>query len=394
MPWNMTGSRESDAEPRQWPSPRGMVLTVLGVITLGVAILSVAVSYDILEPRFGAWAVPTVGALDALWVVFQATEILAGNHRRRARRVQVAGLALTAVNAAIPTLHLIFADSSHFDLAFVITPLAIVATKGAWWLAMPSLGRKVSTGTRQRIGTKRQTVADQLEEMEAEAAHRIELLALATTLEEQVAEAEQTYRQSKLRIQQQMVESLHQQAVDTEKAIAEKALPASVAAIQLPELGTWTPAALALPGTPLGTVTSPELTGRDTDGTQVRALLEGTGTPGGTPDGTPDEDPAHAAAHAAIAELAAVAGVPAPQPGGTVSDEQMDVVLRHLRYSEAPPDSYRSARDAYRALGFVGSEERIRISWNALIAKEHGARQSDDADMPEDTETEPEDTNA
>jgi hypothetical protein len=359
-----------------------MVLTILGVITLGVAILSVAVSYDILEPRFGAWAVPTVGALDALWVVFQATEILAGNNRRRALRVQVAGLVLTAVNAAIPTAHLI-ADSSQFDLAFVITPLAIVATKGAWWLAMPSLGRKVSAGTRQRIEAKRQTVADKLEEMEAEAAHRIELLALATALEEKVAEAERDYRKSKLKTQQTMVDTLHQQAVETEQTIAEKALPASVAAIQLPDLGTWTPAALTLPVTPDGT-----------EGTQARALPQGTGTPGGTPDVTPDEDPAHAAAHAAIAELAAVAGVPAPQSGGTVSDEQLDVVLRHLRYSEAPPDSYRSARDAYRALGFVGSEERIRSSWNALIAKEHGARQSDDVDMPEDTETEPEDTNA
>src|SRR5690606_21768237 len=99
------------------PSPRGAVLAILGVITLGVAILSVAVSYDILEPRFGAWAVPTVGALDALWVVFQATEILAGNNRRRARRVQAGGLALTAVNAAIPTVHLVMSGPGSFDLA-------------------------------------------------------------------------------------------------------------------------------------------------------------------------------------------------------------------------------------------------------------------------------------
>ncbi|MBJ6636954.1 hypothetical protein H4K36_01425 [Streptomyces sp. DHE7-1] len=45
---------------------------------------------------------PTVGALDALWVVFQATEILSCNNRRRAGRVRWAGLALTLVNAAIP----------------------------------------------------------------------------------------------------------------------------------------------------------------------------------------------------------------------------------------------------------------------------------------------------
>ncbi|MET7458031.1 hypothetical protein ABZT03_40540 [Streptomyces sp. NPDC005574] len=381
--WKTRSPRESDAGPRQWPSPRGMVLAVLGVITLGVAVLSVAVSYDILEPRFGAWALPTVGALDALWVVFQATEILAGNNRRRALRVQVAGLALTAINAAIPTLHLIAADATHFDLAFVLTPLAIVLTKVAWWWVMPSLGRKVSAGTRQEIEAKRQEVADKLEQMEAEAAQRIELLALATTLEKQVAEAERDYRKSKLKVQQTMVEALHQQAVDTEKTITEKALPASVAAIQLPDLGTWTPATLALPGISGGT-----------GGTQVRALPEGTGTPDGTSGGTPDEDPAHAAAHAAIAELAAIADVPVPKPGQPLSDEQLDIVLRHLRYRKDPPDSYRQARDTYRALGFVGSEARIRTAFTALMAKEHGARQSENADTPEDAETEPEDTNA
>ncbi|KPC90324.1 hypothetical protein ADL27_36390, partial [Streptomyces sp. NRRL F-6602] len=78
-------------------SPRGLVLSVLGLVTLGVAVLSIFVSYTILEPRFGLWAVPTVAALDALWLVFQGAEILAGNNRGRARRVQLAGLALTVV---------------------------------------------------------------------------------------------------------------------------------------------------------------------------------------------------------------------------------------------------------------------------------------------------------
>ncbi|MEU9647288.1 hypothetical protein, partial [Streptomyces sp. NPDC048188] len=106
------------------PSPRGTVLAVLGLVTLGVAILSVAVSYQILEPRFGGWAVPVVGALDALWCVFQATEILAGNNRGRRARVQAAGLALTFVNAAIPTADLILSGPAGFDLAIVLSPVA------------------------------------------------------------------------------------------------------------------------------------------------------------------------------------------------------------------------------------------------------------------------------
>jgi hypothetical protein len=229
-------------------SARAVVLTVLGAVTIGVAVLSVHVSYQILEPRFGAWAAPTVGALDALWVVFQASEILAGNNRRRARRVQIAGLVLTAVNAAIPTAHLI--NDAGVDLAVVLTPVAIIATKTAWWIAMPSLGRKVSPNTREALAAKRQTVADRLEQMEAEAAHRIDLLRAATTLEREVAKAETAYRLATLKTQKRMADKLHEQATDTAAAIAEQPLPDSVTAIRLPELNTWSPAGPALPGTP------------------------------------------------------------------------------------------------------------------------------------------------
>ncbi|WP_432105883.1 hypothetical protein [Streptomyces sp. bgisy091] len=378
---------------------RGLILSVLGVITLAVAILSVAVTYDILEPRFGIWAVPTVGALDALWVVFQATETLAGSNRSRARRVQVAGLALTLINAAIPTANLILAaqDGAALDLAVVITPVAIIATKSAWWVALPSLGRPVSVRTLQDLATKRQSVADRLEEMEAEAAHRIELLALATTLEKQVAAAETDYRVAMLKAQQQMTEQLHEQAETTEKTIAEKPLPASVAAIRLPVLGEWTPTAPALPGTPGGTLA---LSG-GAGGTQVSDPAAGIGTPGGTlkeqggtRGGTPEEQAARAAA---LAELAAVAGVPVPEPGESLTDGQLDVALRHLRYVDDPPQSYRQARDEFRDLGFVGSERRVRRAWAELMeVEEETAGPQVDRDGGEEhvQEEEPEDAGA
>jgi hypothetical protein len=370
-----------------------MVLAVLGVITLGVAGLSVAVSYTILEPKFGAWAVPTVGALDALWCVFQATEILSGNNRDRAQRVQWAGIALTLVNAAIPTVDLamrLHHAGSGFSMAVVIAPVAIVATKGAWWIALPSLGRKVSDKTRQELAAKRQTVADQLEEMEAEAAHRIELLTLAAELNERVASAETDYRLSVLRAQQAMTEDLHEQAQATAKTMAEKVLPASVAGIRLPELGQWTPTAPALPGTAGQDATGTAAIDRHTDGTQVSALPHETGTLPGTPGGTPgvpqDGTPAHPAAQGMLADLAAVAGVPVPQPGEQLSDDQIGVVLRHLRYSDEPPMSYRQARDAFRRAGFVGSEERIRHAFAALLANEGHAEMSEKTESEEESE--------
>lgn len=352
---------------RRVPSGRQVVLGILGVVTVGVAVLSMAVSYQILDPRFGWWAAPTVGALDALWVVFQATEILAGSNRARARRVQWAGLALTAVNAAIPTADLILTGTGGFDLAVVLTPIAIIATKSAWWIVLPSLGRQMSDKTREAIAAQRQDVADQLEEMEAEASQRIELLTLTAQLNKRVARAETDYRLSVLKAQQTMTEALHEQAEATAKTVAGKVLPPSVAAIRLPELGQWTPAAPALPGT--------VAIDRHTASTQVSELLKATGTPPGTP--------AHPEAQVVtLAELAVVAGVPVPVPGEQLTDEQLDVVLRYLRYADHPPISYRQARDAFRRAGYVGGEKRVRQAWGALLANEEssGEEESEDAD--------------
>ncbi|WP_329296282.1 hypothetical protein [Streptomyces sp. NBC_01455] len=394
----MNKEQEKEKWHRRRPTSRGLVLSILGIVTLGVAVLSVAVSYQILEPRFGGWAVPTVGALDALWVVFQATEILSGNNRSRARRVQVAGLALTVVNAAIPTADLILSRSGAFDLAMVLTPIAIVATKGAWWIALPSLGRKVSPDTLQAIATKRQQVSDRLEAMEAEAAHRIELLELATTLEERVAKAETAYRKSQLKTQQTMTEELHGQAEITAKTVADKVLPASVAAIELPELGTWTPTAPALPVTAGRDASGHQLPalpgGRDGSGTDRTGSHAGHGDPDGNRHGEghgerdADRD-AVTAAH--LAQLAAVTGVPTPEPGETLTDAQVDVVLRHLRYRDDPPASYRQAVATFRDAGFVGSEKRVRHAWGALLSNEEN-----EVDTPaeEADEEEPEDASA
>jgi hypothetical protein len=344
------------------------VLGILGAVTVGVAVLSMAVSYQILDPRFGIWAVPTVGALDALWVVFQASEILSGNNRRRAERVRYAGLALTAVNAAIPTVDLILSGSGRFDLAMVLTPIAIVATKTAWWIALPSLGRKVSAGTRQNLAEKRQTVMDRLEQMEAEAAHRIELLSLATTLEEQVAKAETAYRLSTLKTQQTMTEQLHQQAEATAQTVAAKPLPESVTRMALPELERWKPVVPALPVT-----VAPEIV------TQVSE---------------PDRDAEAEASHHArllvtIEEIAAVTGVPTPVTGEQLTDDQIGVVLRALRYGEDPPMSYRKAAEAYRKAQFVGSERKIRQAFRTLkveAGEPEEAEESEDADDAEDAE--------
>ncbi|NEA40658.1 hypothetical protein [Streptomyces sp. SID11385] len=71
-----------------------------------------------------------------------------------------------------------------------------------------------------------------------------------------------------------------------------------------------------------------------------------------------------------LADMALIAGVPLPEAGSSLTDEQLLVVLRWLRYSETPPLSYRQAATAFRVQGFVGGESRVRAAWTALMAQE------------------------
>ncbi|WP_309049084.1 hypothetical protein [Streptomyces sp.] len=104
-------------------------------------------------------------------------------------------------------------------------------------------------------------------------------------------------------------------------------------------------------------VTSPA--SRDESGVQVPGETAGHQTPVQNP--------------MKLQELADAAGVPVPQKDSKLSDEQLDVVLRWLRYNMDPPRSYRQAQDEFRARGFRAREERVRTSWRAIEARETGA---------------------
>jgi hypothetical protein len=71
-----------------------------------------------------------------------------------------------------------------------------------------------------------------------------------------------------------------------------------------------------------------------------------------------------------LQELADVAAVELPQPGATLSDEQLAVVLRWLRYAMEPPRSYRQAQAEFRAAGFRAREERVRRIWGEIETNE------------------------
>ncbi|MGA6159304.1 hypothetical protein ACPEIC_38855 [Stenotrophomonas sp. NPDC087984] len=120
------------------------------------------------------------------------------------------------------------------------------------------------------------------------------------------------------------------------------------------------PTPLAVEGVDEEGVTPP-VTEEDT---QVTPELETVPPQGVTPVTPPAEPPV------TLEEIAAVAGVPTPVVGEPLSDAQLVVVLRHLRYADDPPLSYRQAVTGFREAGFVGGEQRVRRAWGSLMSHE------------------------
>ncbi len=116
------------------------------------------------------------------------------------------------------------------------------------------------------------------------------------------------------------------------------------------------------------TVTDSGVTQESVTGTVTRPVTHAAAvTDGAVTGGSVPEVPERVIT---LAEIAAVAGVTTPEPGERLSDTQLVVVLRYLRYSEDPPLSYRQAQDAFRGAGYVGGEQRVRKAWGALMSHE------------------------
>ncbi|MFB7764226.1 hypothetical protein [Streptomyces xiamenensis] len=92
---------------------------------------------------------------------------------------------------------------------------------------------------------------------------------------------------------------------------------------------------------------------------------------------TAEDAPATDGRAVTVEEVAAVAGVPVPVPGERLTDGQVGVVLRHLRYRQDPPASYRQAVQAFRDGGYVGGEQRVRRAWGELMSQEEADTQAE-----------------
>jgi TolA-binding protein len=130
--------------------------------------------------------------------------------------------------------------------------------------------------------------------------------------------------------------------------------------------------AVSRPAVTAGGDTLAELDGH-TVVTQASPEIEPVTVP---PVTAPETDPEETSEQAPIGDgmtledLAAIEGVDTPQPGVTLSDEQLAIVLRWLRYSMEPPRSYRQAQKEFRAAGFTAREERVRRIWGEIETNE------------------------
>jgi hypothetical protein len=123
-------------------------------------------------------------------------------------------------------------------------------------------------------------------------------------------------------------------------------------------------------------VSRPAVTpGRVTGVTQAKAEIATVTPPSVTADETDVTEPAEQTPvtdSMTLEDLARIDGVDLPQPGVTLSDEQLEVVLRWLRYGMEPPRSYRQAQEAFRRAGFKGGEHRVRRIWGEIETREAG----------------------
>ncbi|MFE2353453.1 hypothetical protein [Streptomyces parvulus] len=308
--------------------------------------------------QIAGWSIALV--YDALWIGALRMSDAAIRQRSRLGMAVMLGLSLAALGVSTGTL-LILGHAKVF--AFV--PLAAALFMGLRLFAGNVLADHT---TAAQIAT--QSAADRNARALAAADAR-HLRSAAVTdvvtetaghlgeVERQIARA-QTLTKGEARIAKARAKAEERlRKADEEHGEKAQAFTARTLTLTVP-----TPGAPALPSSLSPAAEAPAVT-------PVEQIDTDTGTQATTPeadgDGTADTPPAQPVT---LTDLAAVTGVPTPVPGEPLTDGQLDVVLRHLRYTDDPPRSYRKARDDFRDRGFVGSEERVRRVWGALLTHE------------------------
>jgi len=320
-----------------------------------------------LHGRFGlvvAWSIALV--YDALWIGALRMSEVAIRQRSRVGMAVMLGLSAVAVGVSTATLLIL----GHAQV-FAGVPVAAAVFMGLRLFA----GNVLADGeTAAAIAA--QSAADRNARALAAADSRhLESEAVTDVLTETAEHRAEMRRQiARAKVLTEAQAEINKARAEAEKLLAKSESEHGVGAL------AFTARGLALtvsrPAVTAGGHSAVELGGH-TVVTQATPEIEAVTTPSVTQGETDTiEQPEQALVDGSLTlqELAVVADVDLPQPGATLSDEQLAVVLRWLRYAMEPPRSYRQAQAEFRAAGFKAREERVRRIWGEIETNEAPAR--------------------
>ncbi|MFK0045505.1 hypothetical protein ACIQU4_15530 [Streptomyces sp. NPDC090741] len=347
----------------------GIIAVIEKLLTLGALVLVAATLGDKLGSVLGlpgnlgtivGWSVAVV--YDALWIGALRMSELAIRQRSVIGMAVTLGVSVVAISVSTAALFIL----GHAQV-FAGAPVAAAAFMGLRLFAANVLADPTTAAL-----IAEQSAADRnARALAAADARHLRSEARTEVLDETAGHLAELHRQTA----RAEVLTDAQKKISKARAKAEKTLAAAdrkhgekAAAFMSRELLTVGSRPVV---TPVGH-TPPELDGH-TVVTQVIPEIEAVTTPPVTADET-DTEPAVEQVPVedamTLEELARAAGIETPMKGVRLTDGQLEVVLRWLRYTMKPPRSYRQACDAFRDAGFQAREERIRRIWGVIETRE------------------------
>jgi hypothetical protein len=306
------------------------------------------------------WSIAIV--YDALWIGSLRMSEVAIRQRSKLGMTVMLGLSAVAIGVSVTTLLIL----GHAQV-FAGVPVAAAAFMGLRLF----VGNVLADGATADLIAEQSAADRNARALAAANARHLTSEArtdVAIETAEHVAEMERQMARAEVLTEAQKKISKARAEAEAVLAKADKEHGKAAAAFMSRELPTVGSRPVV---TPAGH-TPPELDGH-TVVTQVIPEIEAVTTPPVTLDETdagerPEPTPIEGAP--TLDELALAADVSLPQPGVRLSDDQLAVVLRWLRYTMHPPRSYRQAQDAFRAAGFQAREERVRRIWGEIETRE------------------------
>ncbi|MFE2324617.1 hypothetical protein ACFXD5_11980 [Streptomyces sp. NPDC059385] len=307
-----------------------------------------------------AWSIALV--YDALWIGSLRMSEVAIRQRSALGMAVMLGISAAAIGVSVATLLVL----GHVKI-FAGVPVAAAAFMGLRLFVDNVLA---DGATAQQIAAQSAAARNARALAAADARHLASEAHtdVVTETAEHLAEMERQIARSKVLTDAQAKISKARADAEAVLAKADKEHGVAAAAFMSRELLSVGSRPVVTPGGH----TPPELDGH-TVVTQVTPEIEAVTTPPVTQDETDTErvvEQVLVKGAMTLEELALAKGIETPEPSMTLSDEQLEVVLRWLRYTMEPPRSYRQAQDAFRRAGFQAREERVRRIWGQIETRE------------------------